>query len=65
MRVANHARLRYYLPEDFGSRLLIGAIVFIGSAMLMVSLLAPLLFPGQFTAEGRTGSELAAYLTAW
>lgn len=65
MRVFGYQRVRYYLPEDFGSRLLIGAIVFLGTAVLIGSLLAPTLFPGQFSAEGRTPSDLAAYLTAW
>lgn len=65
MRASGYERLRYYLPEDFASRLLIGTIVFLGTAVLIGSLLAPMLFPGQFTSEGRDGLNLVAYLTAW
>ncbi len=65
MRISAYSRLRYSLPEDFASRLLIGAIVLLGTAVLIGSLLAPLLFPGQFGDSGRNGTDLAAYLIAW
>ena len=53
------------LPEDFSSRVLIGAILFFGTAVMVGSLIAPLLFPDQFSSSGRDVSDLVAFLTAW
>lgn len=65
VRVSNAARLRYYLPEDFGSRLLIGAIVFLGSAVLIGSLLTPTLFPEAFHSSEMTATDLVPFLLPW
>jgi hypothetical protein len=59
------ARLRCYLPEDFNSRLLIGTIAFVGSAVLIVSLLAPAFFPAAFRSSNMTAMDLVPYLLPW
>jgi len=65
LRVYDAARLRCYLPEDLASRLLVGAIALLGSAVLVGSFLAPVLFPESFSSLQMTATDLVPFLLPW